>query len=61
MPLIHHSDRGFQYCANEYQNYYAKNEIQPSMLKPIQTNEQSKITMKNYKTKNSTKNIFNAV
>ena len=30
-PLIHHSDRGLQYCANEYQKLLSKNEIQPSM------------------------------
>ena len=31
IPLIHHSDRGLQYCANEYQKLLSKNEIQPSM------------------------------
>ena len=31
MPLIHHSDRGLQYCANEYQQILYKNGIQPSM------------------------------
>ena len=31
MPLIHHSDRGLQYCANEYQKLLSKNQIQPSM------------------------------
>ena len=31
MPLIHHSDRGLQYCANEYQKLLSKNDIQPSM------------------------------
>ena len=31
MPLIHHSDRGLQYCSNEYQKILNKNEIQPSM------------------------------
>jgi putative transposase len=29
--LIHHSDRGLQYCANEYQKLLSKNKIQPSM------------------------------
>ena len=31
IPLIHHSDRGLQYCSNEYQKILTKNEIQPSM------------------------------
>jgi len=31
IPLIHHSDRGLQYCANEYQKLLNKNQIQPSM------------------------------
>jgi putative transposase len=31
MPLIHHSDRGLQYCASEYQKLLSKNQIQPSM------------------------------
>jgi putative transposase len=31
IPLIHHSDRGLQYCSNEYQKILNKNEIQPSM------------------------------
>lgn len=31
IPLIHHSDRGLQYCANEYQKLLSRNEIQPSM------------------------------
>lgn len=29
--LIHHSDRGLQYCANEYQKVLSKNRIKPSM------------------------------
>ena len=29
--LVHHSDRGLQYCANEYQQILYKNGIQPSM------------------------------
>ena len=29
--LIHHSDRGFQYCSNEYQNLLKKHKIQCSM------------------------------
>ena len=118
IPLIHHSDRGLQYCANEYQKLLSKNEIQPSMtqnsdpyenavaeringilkqeflidkynkdlpimkqiiketvriynekrphlsnhmLTPNQMHEQSKLKMKTYKTKNSTKNVFGAV
>jgi transposase InsO family protein len=27
IPLIHHSDRGLQYCANDYQNTLNKNGI----------------------------------
>ena len=30
-PLIHHSDRGFQYCSNEYQKEIDKNHIKCSM------------------------------
>lgn len=29
--LIHHSDRGLQYCSNEYQRILQKNNIKPSM------------------------------
>lgn len=29
--LTHHSDRGIQYCSNEYQKLLTKNKIQPSM------------------------------
>lgn len=29
--LIHHSDRGFQYCSNEYQNVLTKNKLTCSM------------------------------
>ena len=118
IPLIHHSDRGLQYCANEYQKLLNKNDIQPSMtqnsdpyenavaeringilkqefsidkynkdlpimkqiiketvdiynqkrphlsnhmLTPNQMHEQSKVVMKTYKTKNSIKNVFDAV
>jgi transposase InsO family protein len=118
IPLIHHSDRGLQYCANEYQKLLSKNYIQPSMtqnsdpyenavaeringilkqefsidkynkdlpimkqiiketvdiynekrphlsnhmLTPNQMHEQSKLIMKTYKTKNSIKNVFDAV
>jgi transposase InsO family protein len=118
IPLIHHSDRGLQYCSNEYQKILAKNEIQPSMtqnsdpyenavaeringilkqefyidkynkdlpimkqiiketvniynekrphlsnymLTPDQMHQQNKIIMKTYKTKNSIKNVFDAV
>jgi putative transposase len=118
IPLIHHSDRGLQYCANEYQKILNKNEIQPSMtqnsdpyenavaeringilkqefyidkynqdlpimkqiiketvaiynekrphlsnhmLTPNQMHKQSKLIMKTYKTKNSIKNVFDAV
>ncbi len=31
LPLIHHSDRGLQYCANEYQKILYKNNIKCSM------------------------------
>lgn len=31
MPLIHHSDRGLQYCANDYQSILNKNGILSSM------------------------------
>jgi putative transposase len=118
MPLIHHSDRGLQYCANEYQKILSKNDIQPSMtqnsdpyenavaervngilkqeffidkynkelsimkqiiketvfvynekrphfsnhmLTPNQMHKQSELKMKTYKTKNSIKNVFDAV
>ena len=118
IPLIHHSDRGLQYCANEYQKILNKNEIQPSMtqnsdpyenavaeringilkqefyidkynkdlpimkqiiketvdiynekrphlsnhmLTPNQMHQQNKLIMKTYKTKNSIKNVFDAV
>jgi transposase InsO family protein len=30
-PLIHHSDRGVQYCAGEYQRILMSNGIRPSM------------------------------
>ena len=30
-PLIHHSDRGLQYCANDYQKILIDNNILPSM------------------------------
>jgi len=30
-PLIHHSDRGLQYCSNEYQQILNSNNINPSM------------------------------
>ncbi len=30
-PLIHHSDRGIQYCSNEYQNLLDQFDIRPSM------------------------------
>lgn len=30
-PLIHHSDRGLQYCSSQYQQLLAKNKITPSM------------------------------
>lgn len=117
-PLIHHSDRGLQYCSNEYQNELSKHKINPSMtqnsdpyenavaeringilkqefnidkynqdlpimkqiiketveiynqkrphlsnhmLTPNQMHQQNKLKMKTYKTKNSTKNVFDAV
>ena len=31
LPLIHHSDRGLQYCSNDYQNLLVHNDIQTSM------------------------------
>ena len=31
LPLIHHSDRGIQYCANEYQKQLNKNKVLCSM------------------------------
>lgn len=31
LPLIHHSDRGLQYCSEEYQNLLAHQKIKPSM------------------------------
>jgi transposase InsO family protein len=118
IPLIHHSDRGLQYCANEYQKILSKNDIQPSMtqnsdpyenavaervngilkqeffidkynkelsimkqiiketvfvynekrphfsnhmLTPNQMHKQSELKMRTYKTKNSIKNVFDAV
>jgi len=30
-PIIHHSDRGLQYCSNEYQQILDKNDIRSSM------------------------------
>ncbi len=30
-PLVHHSDRGLQYCSNEYQNLLEQHAIKPSM------------------------------
>ena len=118
IPLIHHSDRGLQYCSNEYQKILHKNDIQPSMtqnsdpyenavadringilkqefyidkynkdlpimkqiiketieiynekrphlsnhmLTPNQMHQQNKLIIKTYKTKNSTKNVFDAI
>ncbi|WP_211277505.1 IS3 family transposase [Nonlabens spongiae] len=31
LPLIHHSDRGLQYCSNEYQELLNRNDIRSSM------------------------------
>ena len=31
LPLMHHSDRGLQYCSQVYQNVLAKHNIKPSM------------------------------
>jgi transposase InsO family protein len=31
-PLIQHSDRGLQYCSNEYQKILNENHIKPSMI-----------------------------
>lgn len=118
IPLIHHSDRGLQYCSNEYQKILHKNDIQPSMtqnsdpyenavaeringilkqefyidkynkdlpimkqiiketieiynekrphlsnhmLTPNQMHQQNKLIIKTYKTKNRTKNVFDAI
>jgi putative transposase len=118
IPLIHHSDRGLQYCANDYQKTLKRNDIQPSMtqnsdpyenavaervngilkqefnidkfnkdlnimkqivkesieiynekrphysnymLTPNQMHNQNEIKMRTYKTKNSIKNVFDAV
>ena len=118
IPLIHDSDRGLQYCANEYQKELSKHKINPSitqnsdpyenavaeringilkqefnidkynkdlpimkqiiketvaiynekrphlsnhMLTPNQMHLQCKLKMKTYKTKNSIKNVFDAV
>ncbi len=118
IPLIHHSDRGLQYCSNEYQKILHKNDIQPSMIQnsdpyenavaeringilkqefyidkynkdlpimkqiiketieiynekrphlsnhmltPNQMHQQNKLIIKTYKTKNSTKNVFDAI
>ena len=33
--LIHHSDRGLQYCSNEYQKLLKENGISPSMTKKM--------------------------
>lgn len=32
LPLIHHSDRGLQYCSQTYQNVLKENNINPSMI-----------------------------
>jgi|SRR5690606_17533823 len=118
IPLIHHSDRGLQYCSSEYQNELSRHKIKPSMtqnsdpyenavaeringilkqefnidkygkdlpvmkqiiketvaiynekrphlsnhmLTPNQMHQQNKLKMKTYKTKNSIKNVFDAV
>lgn len=118
LVLIHHSDRGLQYCANEYQKLLSKNRIKPSMkqnsdpyenavaeringilkqefsidkynkdlpimkqiiketvaiynekrphysnhmLTPNQMHQQNELKMRTYKTKNSIKNVFDAV
>ena len=31
LPLIHHSDRGLQYCSGEYQQILSQSHIEPSM------------------------------
>lgn len=31
LKLIHHSDRGFQYCSNEYTSFAEENKIELSM------------------------------
>lgn len=35
LPLIHHSDRGIQYCANEYQEELIKNKVLCSMTQNL--------------------------
>ena len=35
LPLIHHSDRGLQYCANEYQEELIKNKVLCSMTQNL--------------------------
>lgn len=35
--LIHHSDRGFQYCSDDYTNTLLKNKIQISMTQSYAT------------------------
>ena len=35
LPLIHHSDRGLQYCANDYQKTLNKSNIKCSMTKTL--------------------------
>ena len=118
LPLIHHSDRGIQYCSNEYQKELIKNKVLCSMtqnsdpyenavaeringvlkqefmidkfnqgvkttkqivkesvaiynelrphysnymLTPNQMHSQNKSTMRTYKAKNSSKNVFATV
>jgi putative transposase len=118
LPLIHHSDRGIQYCANEYQEELIKKRVLCSMtqnsdpyenavaeringilkqefsidkynqgakitnqivkesvtiynglrphysnfmLTPNQMHSQNKTKMRTYKTKNSSKNVFDTV
>jgi putative transposase len=37
--LIHHSDRGFQYCSNDYQKLLAENGIKASMTEKYDPHE----------------------
>ena len=41
-PLIHHSDRGLQYCANDYQSLLANNSIKASMTEKYDPYENAK-------------------
>ena len=38
-PLIHHSDRGLQYCSNDYQKILNENHIKPLMTQQYDSYE----------------------